>query len=244
MADFKGHMIGAALVSGVAATALAMGSRLPESSVLGFFTLGVLGGLLPDVDSDTSIPVRVGFNILSVVAAFLLVFSFADQLTLIELILLGLAGFLLVRYGVFSIFAEVTAHRGLIHSIPAAVIAGMLSAILAHSVFALPAVLAWLAAVFVTGGFLVHLILDEIYSVDLLGRQIKRSFGSAFNLGSMNNLFGTIGLYAAIAALYQFCPDWRPFWQLASDPATYLQLESRLWPSGPWFAGLLAWIPG
>ena len=119
----------------------------------------------------------------------------------------------------------------------------MLSAILADTVFALSSVMAWLVGAFVAGGFLVHLILDEIYSVDLLGQKIKCSFGSAFNMGSMNNLLGTAGLYVAIAALYQFCPDWQPFWQLASDPATYLQLESRLWPSGPWFAGLLNLLP-
>ena len=89
MADFKGHLVGASLVSGIAATALAMGSALPESTILGFFSLGVVGGLLPDIDSDNSIPIRIGFNVLSVIAAFLLVFSFTDQLSLIELLLLG-----------------------------------------------------------------------------------------------------------------------------------------------------------
>ena len=239
MADFKGHLVGASLVSGIAATALAMGSALPESTILGSFSLGLVGGLLPDSDSDNSIPIRIGFNVLSVIAAFLLVFSFTDQLSLIELLLLGLAGFALIRFGVFSIFAEVTVHRGLIHSIPAAAIAGLLTTFLAHSIFAVQIIPAWLAGTFVAGGFLVHLILDEIYSVDLLGRKIKRSFGTAFNLGSLNNLLGTAGLYLAIAGLYHVCPDWRPFWQMASDPGTYLTLESRIWPHGVWFAGLL-----
>ena len=41
-------------------------------------------------------------------------------------------------------------------------------------------------------GYLIHLILDEIYSVDITGRKIKKSFGSALKICSNDkkvNLF-------------------------------------------------------
>ncbi len=41
---------------------------------------------------------------------------------------------------------------------------------------------AWMAGLFVFIGFLIHLILDEIYAVDFSGARLKRSFGSALKL--------------------------------------------------------------
>ena len=239
MADFKTHMAGAALASGVAGAAIAVGSNFPESTILGLFFLGVVGGILPDIDSDVSIPIRIAFNLLSVIAAFLLIFEFSDQLSLIELCMLGIMAFIAVRFGVFSLFASFTVHRGVIHSIPAGIAAGLITVWLAHTIFDAPVFNAWLAGTFIFGGFLVHLILDELYSVDLMGRTFKRSFGTAFNLGSMDNLWSTAGLYLAIAGLYYVCPDPGSFWQAASNPENYATLANRIWPTGSWFGGLL-----
>ena len=65
---------------------------------------------------------------------------------------------------------------------------------------------AWLVGVFLTGGFLVHLTLDELYSVDLLGARMKRSFGTALKLGSMRQLLGTTALYAGVITLVALGP--------------------------------------
>ena len=244
MADFRTHMMGAALVSGVAATGMAMVSHSGAQAVLGFFALGVTGGILPDIDSDGSIPIRVAFNVLSVVAAFLLVFHFSADLSLLELVVLGLAAFLLMRYAVFSVFTAFTVHRGLIHSIPAGLIAGLLTVLLADGVFDAGPVTAWTAGVFVFGGFLVHLILDEIYSVDLMGIRVKRSFGTAFNLGSLSSPVGTAGLYLGVAGLYWLCPPIHAFLGAATDPAAYRLLAARLLPEGAWFQSFWASLLG
>lgn len=244
MADFKTHMLGAALVSGIAATGMAMVGDNTGQSVLGYFALGVVGGILPDIDSDSSIPIRVAFNVLSVIVAFLLVFHFSGNWSLLELLLLGLGGYLLVRFGVFSVFTAFTVHRGLIHSIPAGVMAGLIAVLLTDGVFDLGAVTAWTVGTFVFCGFLVHLLLDEIYSVDLMGATIKRSFGTAFNLGSIGNPLGTAVLYLGIAALYWACPPVHGFAATVTDPSTYQTLLDRLLPSGPWFQGLwTVWLP-
>ncbi len=240
MADFHTHMMGAALVSGIIATGMAMVAQTGPQAVMGYFALGVAGGILPDIDSNSSIPIRIAFKLLSAIAAFVMVFRFAGQLSLIELVLLGVGTFYLVRHGVFSVFTHYTRHRGVIHSIPAALFAGLMTVLIAHQVFAADSVTAWTSGTFVAMGFLVHLLLDELYSVDLMGMRVKRSFGTALNLGTLANPYGTAVLYLGVAALYWASPPIQEFATRLTDPGVYQVLADRLLPSGFWFKGLLS----
>ncbi len=104
MADFNTHLMGAAAVSGLAATVLVMTGAVPHQAVIGYFVLGVIGGLLPDIDLPTSVPVRIAFATLAVVAGFLVVFTFGSRYSLVELVILWLGCFLLIRYGLFDLF--------------------------------------------------------------------------------------------------------------------------------------------
>ena len=238
MADFKTHTLGAALVSGVAATAMVMIGNNSLGAILGYFALGVVGGLLPDVDSDHSIPIRIAYNVISVFGALLVVFHLGEQYSLAELVILGVVTGLLIRYGVFSVFARFTVHRGLFHSIPAAIAAGLLTAWLASQLFAATPLTAWVCAVFVCGGCIVHLILDEMYSVNLLGMRIKRSFGTALKLGHLNQPVGTAALYLAVVLLYYACPPPDHLIRSLTDDRVYNTLAERLLPSEGWFRGL------
>jgi hypothetical protein len=90
-----------------------------------------------------------------------------------------------IRFGVAEIFNRYTVHRGMWHSIPAALIAALLALlictceVLEYRLF---------KAVAVFAGFLSHLILDEIYSIDLSGAKIrvKKSSGTALKLFGTN----------------------------------------------------------
>jgi hypothetical protein len=59
---------------------------MPHQAVIGYFVLGVIGGLLPDIDLPTSVPVRIAFAALAVVAGFLVVFTFGSRYSLVELV--------------------------------------------------------------------------------------------------------------------------------------------------------------
>lgn len=240
MADFKTHLIGAAAVSGVAATALMLAGAAGQRDVVNYFILGTVGGLLPDIDSDTSIPLRIAFNLLAVTAGFVAVFAYGGRYSLVELVILWTACFAAVRYGVFLVFTRYTVHRGLIHSLPAGAVAGLLTVWLAYHLFDAPAARAWFCGLFVTLGFMVHLLLDELYSVDLMGVRWKRSFGTAFNLGSLGNPLGTAALYMAIAALIYLLPPAGAAFANLLDDAAYRQLLDRLLPRNGWFDGLFA----
>ncbi len=239
MADFKTHLIGGTAASGIAATALLMGEVLPRDAVLGCFALGAIGGLLPDVDLETSIPGRVAFRVVSLVGAFLMVQALSGRYSLAELVLLWLGGYLLLRHAVFGFINRCTVHRGLVHSLPAAAAFALATVLAAHRGLSVSAGAAWLAGLFVGLGFVVHLVLDELYSVDLLGRRLKRSFGTAICLGDRNNLPGTLALYALVAALYALCPPTSGLWQRLTDERLYHHLGTRLWPAHGWFDGLL-----
>ena len=240
MADFNTHLMGAAAVSGLAATVLVMTGQFPHQAVIGYFVLGVIGGLLPDLDSPTSIPIRIAFAALAVVAGFLVVFTFGRRYSLVELVILWFGCFLFIRYGLFNLFDRVTAHRGLIHSIPAGIGFGLLAILLAFYVFNASATHAWLCGTFVTLGFIVHLLLDELYSVDLSGKKLlKSSFGTALSLGSLSQPVGTAALYLAVVALFLLCPSPRPFTELMLDRDTYRGVTQRLLPGETWFPGFL-----
>lgn len=240
MADFKTHLIGAATVSGLAATVLVMTGQFPHQAIIGYFVLGVVGGLLPDIDSPHSIPVRLAFMALAVIAGFLVVFTFGRRYSLVELILLWGGCFVLIRYGVLEALDRFTVHRGLIHSLPMAASCGLITTFLAYQAFNASVVHAWMCGTFVTLGFLVHLLLDEFYSVNLFGKKLlKKSFGTAFSLGSVQQPFGTAALYLAVIGLFSLCPSPQPFAELMLDRATYQRTVQRLLPGETWFPGFL-----
>lgn len=231
------HLMGAAGVSGVAATGLVMAGVATHQAVVLYFILGVVGGLLPDIDSPNSIPIRVAFNVLAVMSGFLLVFALSQRYSLVELVILWVACFVGMRYGLLNLFLHFTVHRGLIHSIPAGICFGLATTLLAHRMFGASALHAWSCGIFVFSGFVVHLVLDEIYSVNLLGASLKKSFGSALNLGSLNDPLGTVVLYLVLILLFYLCPTPHDFLHAVNEDM-FRTVRERMLPKRGWFDGL------
>ena len=197
--------------------------------------MGTVGGILPDIDSDHSIPVNILFSCLATLAAFFSVFSKIDTYSIVESILLWVVVFAIVRYLVFELFKRFTVHRGVFHSLLAAVFFCFLSATLLHDVFALPSVLAWLSGCFVLFGYVIHLLLDELYSVDMMGIRLKKSFGTALKPISFTYLKASIALITATLVLYFFVPEGASFIQAVGDVKLYENLRHNLLPQGGWF---------
>lgn len=223
--------------SGLAATsALAAGFATP-TEMLGYLALGSLGSLLPDLDADQSTPVQISFTVLSVSLAFAVMFHFAGSFdSVAELLLVWVATYLFFRWLVFALFTRLTTHRGIFHSLPAALATGGLTAILTHHFLQQTPVQAWTAGSFVTFGFLVHLVLDEAYSVNLFGMYTKRSFGTAFKLWSPGSHAASIYMYVLCGVILWAAPEHRGFLQALSAPSTYAQIRERLLPEKGWFS--------
>jgi hypothetical protein len=242
MADFRTHVAVASTVSGVLAIGtMVAGIATPKEVVL-FFCAGTIGGVLPDIDSDHTIPVQILFSVLAVGLAFMSVFSRADTFSLVELSILWIAVHLFVRHVLYRIFAKFTVHRGIIHSQLAALFFLLLSAAVAYHLFGLGTVSAWLLGCFVALGYMIHLVLDEIYSVDITGARIKKSFGTALKFASLEEPKTSLALGAATVLLFfTATPSPSDFVHALDGQRTLASVHARFLPKDRWF-GIL--VPG
>jgi hypothetical protein len=160
--------------------------------------LATVGGLLPDLDSKDSVPSRELFGIAAVVGALLAYAWLRHPFDHEQAIVLTAGVYFLIRYGLKQVFAWVTVHRGMWHSVPAVCIAGLGVYLL------LPgrdADLRYFFAGAVMLGCLTHLVLDELYSVDLTGKALlKKSAGTAVKLFSKSVLANVV-CYGLLAGL-------------------------------------------
>ena len=236
MADFRTHVAVASTVSGVIAIGgMVAGVATPKEVVL-FFCAGTIGGVLPDIDSDHTIPVQILFSFLSVALAFMSVFSKADTYSVIELSCLWILVHLFVRHVLYKIFAKFTVHRGIFHSQLAAIFFLLVSAAAAYHLFGLATVTAWLVGCFVALGYMIHLLLDEIYSVDITGARVKKSFGTALKFASFDQLKTSVALgIATVAVFFLAAPAVSDFAHALGNQKTYASLYERFLPKDRWF---------
>jgi membrane-bound metal-dependent hydrolase YbcI (DUF457 family) len=171
----------------------------PEAA---FLAAGItaVGGMLPDLDSDSGIPVRELFGLAAAVVPLMFVRRMMHAGISPEGILATLLFiYLFIRYGLANVFKQFTVHRGMFHSVPAMLISGLCVYLAYHSP---DRGIRVMLACGVMLGFLSHLILDEVYSVDWRGvkPKLKASAGSALKFGS-SSLVATATCYSILGGL-------------------------------------------
>ena len=164
--------------------------------------LCAVSGMLPDLDSDSGIPLRETSMFAAAIVPILMLDRFRDMnLSHESMALAAMLIYLGIRFIVVEFFKRFTVHRGMWHSIPAAICAGLL----AYLVMPCPSEsIRVYKSVAVTLGFMVHLILDEIWALTFgIGRvHTKKSFGSALKLFGNNTLANTFVYVQLFALLY------------------------------------------
>ncbi|NND96271.1 MAG: metal-dependent hydrolase [Pirellulaceae bacterium] len=200
MADFKTHITGSTIVGiaygywGVTQQSMSL-----ETGILAAGLCSV-SGMLPDLDSDSGIPLRETSMFASAVIPILMLDRFREmQLSHESMVLATMLIYIGIRFVVVEFFRRFTVHRGMWHSLPAAATAGLA----AYLVMPCPEESVRLfktSAVVI--GFLVHLVLDEIWAIEFgfLRFRAKKSFGSALKLFG-NNQFANLMVYAQVAVL-------------------------------------------
>jgi membrane-bound metal-dependent hydrolase YbcI (DUF457 family) len=171
MAGFRTHVTVSGAIGvvygGVAVQPLGFST---ETAVLAA-GLTTVGGMLPDLDSQSGVPVRELFSLAAVVVPLTLVPRLVQMDVSQEGILATLLfGYVVIRYGASRVFKWLTVHRGMFHSIPAMLVAGLVVYLGYHGPHRPTRVL---FAVGVMLGFFSHLLLDELYSVDFNGVRVK-----------------------------------------------------------------------
>ena len=181
MAGFHTHITVSTLVGVGYAAVGAYAYELPLSTCAIAGGLCSICGIMPDLDSDHAVPARETLSFLAAVAPMLLFYRFHyEGLPTENIFLFGAPLYLLIRFG-FGQMLKVSVHRGMFHSLPAAAIAGLIAYVLCDTGVTFGRNYKAFGAVI---GYLTHLILDEIWAVEMAGGSIrlKKSFGTAMKL--------------------------------------------------------------
>lgn len=235
MAGFNVHVSVASVVGGMGVTTLMATGQLDGQAALLCFFMAMIGGVLPDVDADQSIPLNLAFTFFALLGSFLVMFSQVQHFSILESIVVWLLTFLLIKLAVFELFTRMTVHRGIIHSLPAGFFFTCTTSTLLSHLFHHSDRLSWLAALFLLLGFLVHLLLDELYSLNLFGvGGVSHSLGSAFKLYS-RNWWATGGMCAAGLLLFLLTPSLADVGDLLLNQATWQSVFGRFLPTAGWF---------
>lgn len=183
MAAFKQHItFSSVLGAGYAVAMWQLNFEWPQAVLAG--VLCAFSGMLPDLDSDSGRPVQELFGVIAaVVPLFFLRRLRRAEISTEATILIMVGIYLFIRFGVSAFFKRVTVHRGMFHSLPAALIAAELLFLACDSTEPHgPAMMAGGVLI----GFLSHLVLDELWSVNSQGLAIRlnKAAGSALKLAS------------------------------------------------------------
>ena len=197
MAGFKTHITTSCTLGvGYAALGAYHGLQV-EASIIAGCLCGV-GGMLPDIDSDSGVPLRETMSFFAAVAPMMLVDRFQHfGWNYEQMVLAGAASYSVVRFGLAKILKRFTVHRGMFHSIPALLIFTGVAFLVSNST---NLHLRYFKAGGVFLGVLSHLMLDEIYSIEWAGGRwrFKKSFGTAIKLWG-DDLWGNFSVYWKLA---------------------------------------------
>jgi hypothetical protein len=188
VANFNVHLSVAASSSSIVAVLGVNLNVIDFSHAPWFIFLGIVGGMLPDVDAVNSKPVRLLFNVLALLSATAVLSILKNYVVSYQLFALAIGVYWLTRFLVLASIKRFTVHRGIFHSVLALLFFALLMVCISDYAFKQNATYAWLNGFFLGFGFLVHLLLDEMYSVDLSNRRMKKSFGTALKLFNYKNL--------------------------------------------------------
>lgn len=200
LAGFKTH-ISTSTVVGIAYGYWGLttqGMSLENSVLAG--GLCAVSGMLPDLDSDGGIPLREISMFAAAVVPIMMIDRFRDYgLSHESMALAAMLIYVGIRFGVFEFFKRFTVHRGMWHSLPAAAVAGL------GAYLVMPCEsngIRAFKAIAVVVGFLVHLILDEIWAVEVGVARLrtKKSFGTALKFFG-NNPTANVVVYGLLFAL-------------------------------------------
>ncbi len=228
MADFVTHIATSTVLgAGYGAAAYAWYDVPLSTSLLAGGLCGV-SGMLPDLDSGSGRPLRESVAFAAAVVPMMLLerlrtFGLTPEL----LVLIGAGSYLLIRFGLGWFLKKFTVHRGMFHSLPVAGVFFLIAFLLASGQ---EVALRWYKAGGVLLGYLSHLGLDELYSLEWVrGRwKLRRSFGTALKLwGShaWSNLlsYGVLGLLVVVVF---FEPAW-----MEDVQRRYVEAQAQFWES-------------
>lgn len=169
-----------------------------------------LGGVLPDIDVDHSKVSKGLFSLIALVASLALLTRFKPMPNTLGLIVMLALVWGIVRVGGWYLFTRFTVHRGIYHSLLAVSLFALITVLIAYYGARLDALSAWLSGIAIAVGVLVHLTLDELYSVDFKGSRLKQSFGTALKIYDYKQPLNSFLMFVLSATCFWLSPSPKP----------------------------------
>ena len=165
--------------------------------------IGSIAGLLPDLDSDTGKPLTFLFQFMAILLPSIFFFKAArfGGNSPEFLICYFTLSYLFIYYLLGSLIKKMTIHRGMMHSLPFALLCGGLGYLLFISS---GQKMAFISGIALFSGCLIHLVLDELNSFTLKYGFIpvlKKSSGTALKLKS-KSFADTIFVYSLLLLVF------------------------------------------
>jgi len=189
LANFKTHVLFGTIFGIIFAISIYLLNFVTNFIILlaaGFISF--VGSFLPDIDSDTGSTFTIIFTLFSIfigILTFFILIRIPNVQFYLKIILSFVSSLLFYIIG-GGIFKKFTRHRGIIHSIPVAIIF-LFSFLFVSRFFGINDFERIFLSLSLFIGFISHLVLDEIYSTkNFLGITygVKKSFGSALKFNS------------------------------------------------------------
>ncbi len=213
MANFNTHLILSTTLSTALAAGLLSGQLITFPATPLLILLGTLAGILPDLDLPHSVPNRLFFALLSLLATLSIVLYPPYPLPIWLLLLLSIPTYLLIEYISSHLFDKFTVHRGNFHSLLAAACCALGTTALLFHAFSLSASTAWLAGGITLSTYLAHCLTDEFSSINFRQWRLKSSFGTACKLFSLRYKISTLLLMLMTGIAFYATP---PFSEIST----------------------------
>ncbi len=189
MANFKNHLIYGIGMSAIGSTVGYFQFGLTPAQSGAALIVGSAASLAPDLDHPEGLPGQILFEILGVLVPIvctpMIPIEYKQNIGIEHWILYFTISYIFVRFCISYFFSKMLSHRGIFHSIPATIITGQIIFLWFHH---LPLVQRCTIAGISSLGYFTHLLADEIYAVDWNGMEVKKSLGSAIDLGHISEL--------------------------------------------------------
>jgi hypothetical protein len=188
MAGYKAHLATGMFIGLTSGIGFVLFVVVPAVYAPLIFLAVVIGSFLPDLDSDSGIPVRILFLGLGIIISTSVGYYLFNtvEATVYAIILGCIVTFVFINIGLKHLFKKITTHRGIFHSLVAVII----TILFLNTVFlaiGLDIFDSLLFSVAVGIGYLGHLVLDESNSiVNLSGIPFipKKSLGTALKIST------------------------------------------------------------
>lgn len=168
------------------------------------FGVTIVGSFLPDVDSDSGMPFFLIFGTIAACATGVVLFYTLQETSDWRYIVsISTAALFFFWFVVGGIIKKMTHHRGIYHSIPAALIASLGIYLIAER-FNFPHETPLILGAGMLVGYLTHLVLDELHAgitLDGIPFNPKSSLGGALKMFSDEN-WVNIATYTLLTVLF------------------------------------------